>query len=236
MKLKHIFFDLDGTLLPMDYHEFVEGYFKLLAAKLAAHGFEAKELIQNIWIGMDAMIHNNGKQTNESVFWKKFEEVYGNKAPEAAPLLEEFYGKDFQTASRFCGKNENAADTIRLCKELGLDIVLATNPVFPKIATATRVQWTGLSLDDFTYYTVYENSSFSKPNLMYYINIMETLGYHPEECAMIGNDVSEDMIAAKTGMRVFLLTDCLINKEQKDISIYPHGNFKALQKWIREQC
>ena len=31
---------------------------------------------------------------------------------------------------------------------------------------------------------------------------------------MVGNDVTEDMVAEETGMQVFLLTDCLINKEK----------------------
>lgn len=32
---------------------------------------------------------------------------------------------------------------------------------------------------------------------------------------MVGNDVTEDMVAQSIGMQVFLLTDCLINKERK---------------------
>lgn len=50
---------------------------------------------------------------------------------------------------------------------------------------------------------------------------------------MVGNDVTEDMIATSIGMHVFLLTDCIINREQKDISIYPHGNFEQLMAYLR---
>lgn len=49
---------------------------------------------------------------------------------------------------------------------------------------------------------------------------------------MVGNDVSEDMIAQDLGMQVFLLTDCLINKENEDISRYPHGSFPQLMDYI----
>ena len=42
---------------------------------------------------------------------------------------------------------------------------------------------------------------------------------------MVGNDVNEDMVAETLGMKVFLLTDCLLNKDNKDISAYPHGGF-----------
>ena len=61
---------------------------------------------------------------------------------------------------------------------------------------------------------------------------MAKLKVYPEECLMVGNDVSEDMIAETLGMKVFLLTDCLINKENKDISLYPHGGFEELLAFI----
>ena len=33
-------------------------------------------------------------------------------------------------------------------------------------------------------------------------------------------------------MQVFLLTDCLINKENKDISKYPNGSFAELLEFL----
>ena len=50
---------------------------------------------------------------------------------------------------------------------------------------------------------------------------------------MVGNDVGEDMIARDLGMQVFLLTDCLINRKEKDISVYPNGSFDELMDYIR---
>ena len=45
---------------------------------------------------------------------------------------------------------------------------------------------------------------------------------------MVGNDVGEDMVVEALGMQVFLLTDCLINTQKKDITAYPHGSFEQL--------
>ena len=56
----------------------------------------------------------------------------------------------------------------------------------------------------------------------------------PEECLMVGNDVSEDMITEQLGMKTFLLTNCLINKENKNISHYPHGGFTQLHTYLKE--
>ena len=41
------------------------------------------------------------------------------------------------------------------------------------------------------------------------------------------------MVAQTLGMRVFLLTDCLINKHNKDLSGYPQGSFPELMTYIR---
>ena len=47
---------------------------------------------------------------------------------------------------------------------------------------------------------------------------------------MVGNDVGEDMVPTeKLGMKGFLLTNCLINKEERDINQYAHGDFEALK-------
>jgi hypothetical protein len=50
---------------------------------------------------------------------------------------------------------------------------------------------------------------------------------------MVGNDVGEDMIAQTLGMQVFLLTDCLINKNWENIEQYPHGSFPELMDYVR---
>ena len=88
--------------------------------------------------------------------------------------------------------------------------------------------------EDFEYFTTFENSHYCKPNLDYYREILEKRSLKPEECLMVGNDVGEDMVTEQLGMKTFLLTDCLINKENKDIAQYPHGSFEELKEYIRE--
>ena len=111
--------------------------------------------------------------------------------------------------------------------------VLATNPIFPAVATENRMKWAGLVPEDFEWYTTYENSCHSKPNPQYYLDILTQIGCKPEECVMVGNDVDEDMIAETLGLKVFLLTDCLINKSGQDIAKYPHGGFEELRTYLK---
>ena len=232
MKVTAILFDLDGTLLPMDQDDFTESYFSNLAAKAATKGYQPDALIDTVWAGTAAMVKNDGTKTNEAVFWELFAAKYGGDALNDIPFFEEFYRTDFQKAKELCGFAPMAKDIVHSLKARGLRVILATNPLFPAIATESRIRWAGLEPEDFELYTTYENSRHCKPNPEYYKDIMAELNLGPEECVMVGNDVGEDMIAEKLGMKVFLLTDCLINRKNEDISKYPHGGFNELKVFL----
>ena len=233
MAIRYIFFDLDGTLLPMDQDIFIKAYFSRLAAKLAPHGYDPEKLIKAIWGGTAAMVKNDGSVTNEDAFWNYFFTIFGAKAREDEPIFADFYRAEFQQVQNSCGFDPRAAQTVAALKEMGFTLVLATNPIFPAMATESRMAWAGLERGDFALYTTYENSRHCKPNPDYYRDILAHLGANAEECLMVGNDVTEDMVAATLGMNVFLLTDCLINKQNQDISRYPHGSFDALMTFIQ---
>lgn len=232
--IKTVLFDLDGTLLPMDQETFVKAYFGLLSKKLYPYGFEPKKLIDSIWYGTAAMIQNNGKCTNEEVFWNVFKKIYGEDVIKYHPIFEEYYKIEFQQVKDVCGYNILAKKVIEILKQKGKDLVLATNPIFPSVATNSRIKWAGLEKEDFKYISTYENSKFCKPNLEYYREILTKLNLHPEECLMVGNDVIEDAITSELGIKVFLLTDNLINKNNIDITIYPHGSFNELLEYIEQ--
>lgn len=233
MGIKAVLFDLDGTLLPMDQEVFIKAYFKGLSGKLAPLGYEPNQLIDAIWKGTAAMIQNGGSKLNEEVFWEVFASIYGPKGLEDKKYIDDFYRIDFQKIRDSCGFAPESEELILSLKEKGYRVILATNPIFPSIATESRMSWCNLSPDDFDYFTTYENCHYCKPNPKYYEEILEKAGLVPEECLMVGNDVDEDMIAQSLGMKVFLLTDCLINKHNKDISCYPQGSFDELIEFIK---
>lgn len=231
-KIKVVMFDLDGTLLPMDQDIFVKTYFGLLAKKMSHYGYEPKALIENIWKCIYAMIKNNGEETNETVFWKNFAQIYGESSIKDSPIFDEFYKNEFLNVKKVLGFNSKAKEVVHSLKEKGYRVILATNPVFPAVATNNRCRWAGLEPEDFELITTYENASYSKPNPKYFIEIMEKSNIAPEECLMVGNDITEDGAALKAGMSIFFLTDCLINKNNDDFSNYPHGDFDELMKYI----
>lgn len=231
--MKTVLFDLDGTLLPMDQDHFVKAYFGGLATTLIPYGYEPNRLIQNIWSGTKAMIKNNGSKTNEAAFWDHFASLYEEDVRKDEPLFAHFYENEFQLVRNVCGFSQEASKILAMLKEKGCRIILATNPIFPAIATHSRIRWAGLQPEDFEWITTYENSSHCKPNIEYYRDILAHIDESADNCIMVGNDVNEDMIAGELGMDVFLLTDCLINRDSKDLTNYPKGSFTELMTYLK---
>ena len=215
----------------MDQDEFVKTYFGLLGKRLTLEGYDGNELIKYVMAGTMAMLKNNGEKTNEETFWDLFSS-FVKTDDKLVKIFENFYETDFDKVELVTKRFDEAIKIIKLLKEKGYTLVLATNPIFPQIATYKRVKWAGLNPEDFTIITTYENSSYSKPNPDYYKSIVEKLGKNPNECLMVGNDVSDDMVVTKIGMKTFLLTNNLINANNEDINKYNHGDYNDLIKFI----
>jgi len=230
---KNVLFDLDGTLLPMDLKKFIDLYLQAFCRKFAHRlQIEPKTLVQGIWEGAAAMGQNDGECLNREVFWRALNNACNRDMREYEAAFDAFYRNEFVAAKAATSVNPAVAKSVALLKENGSRLIVATNPIFPKAATYTRIQWAGLNPDDFEYITVYDNCSYSKPNLNYYDEICHFCGIKPEESLMVGNDVDEDMCAAKLGLDTYLVTDCLINRRGKDIARYKHGSFEEFYEWL----
>ena len=228
-----ILFDLDGTLLPMDQDTFIHAYIGGLVKKAAPKGYDPRLLPKLIWAGTEAMVKNNGESTNEDVFWKTFSSLCGWDAKQDIALFEDFYWNEFQEVRHVCGFDPRAADTIKQFKALGYRVALATNPLFPAIATRQRIRWAGLKPEDFALVTTYENSRRCKPNPDYYREVLDKLGSEAEECIMVGNDVDEDILPARqVGMKTFLLEHSLLNRKGRDLTGIERGGFAELKEFL----
>lgn len=206
MRLKAILFDLDGTLLPMNQDLFMKYYFGALTKKIAPLGYKPEVLLNGIWTGIKAMVENDGTKTNEEAFWNAFSGFQGWDCRKDAQVFEDFYRNEFVAAKAACRPNPAAKEVVDFCKASGKRVILATNPLFPSVATENRIGWAGLSTEDFELITTYENCHYCKPNKKYYAEILEKTGLTPEECLMVGNNA--------------------------DISKYPRGGFEELKEYL----
>ena len=232
-KITTVLFDLDGTLIGMDQDEFIRLYFVIILEKLAGLGYDKSTMYEALETAIRATKKNDGSITNEARFWQTFNAAVGGASQELIDAILEFYGKDILTVlNGSCTPYPRANEIINTARSRGLRVVLATNPLFPAVATHARMRLGGMSPDDFEYITAYENSSYCKPNPDYFTELLNNLGISRDECVMIGNDTRDDFSALSLGIPVFILTECLINTRDVDLSTYPHGSFDDLIAYI----
>lgn len=224
-----ILFDLDGTLLPMDVHHFTKLYFGGL--QKAFPQYDAKKLIDGVLAGMKQMVSNNGSRTNEQAFIPAFEQASGINFAENEAAFLQYYRTDFAAVKAACTLPEESAQLIDILQNKGYQVAIATNPLFPQIATYSRLDWLGLDPKRFPLVTTYEDSHFAKPNPAYYTEVAQRLGVLPTDCIMIGNDVVEDGAAAQVGMTVMLVTDCLLNSQDLPTDNFWTGGMQQLLAW-----
>ncbi len=230
--LKAIFFDLDGTLLPMNEEEFTALYMRLLCKTMAGHGYDPQSMTKALWGGVGKMYHNDGSQTNEDAFWTYFAGELGDHVLQDKPLFDEFYRNEFREVGNICKANPYAVAAVRYAKAKGLKTVLSTNPLFPLAGILTRMSFVGLQEDDFDWITTYDNSSWCKPNPKYFEALCKQLNLSPDEVFVFGNNDVEDYACAKgAGIDCCLVGDMLLLHPDKQLRC-PHIAFDQMTAYI----
>ena len=234
MNIRHILFDLDGTLLPMVQEEFVRYYMPLLAKAYLEEGIrvDPKELIGAVWSGYEAMVKNDGTRTNREAFWSHMEGKLPVPRERAEEIALRFYAGDFNQAVCTTKPTELSDRIVKTAKAKGLETYLATNPVFPRCATMNRIRWAGLDAADFRTVTTYEDCVYCKPNPDYFKEILEEFHLDPAECLMVGNDVEEDLSIRALGVRTFLVTDTMENRKNLPADPDESGSLADLLEFV----
>jgi FMN phosphatase YigB (HAD superfamily) len=113
-----------------------------------------------------------------------------------------------------------------------LNVVIATNPVFPMRVVESRLARAGLAGFDFQLITSSENCRRCKPNPDYFNDILTQLKLPAEACLMVGNDSEHDLAARKVGIPTFLVDTWLIDRCDGDFTTDLRGDHSALLDFI----
>jgi len=228
-------FDLDGTLLRFVQDDFISVYFRELSKVFIKLGLDAEAAIKGVWVGTKAMVKNDGSKLNTQVFWESFSDFIGVKGKQLEAVetaCDSFYSNEFNVAKSVVKHSDIPERLVRSMAAKGYCIVLATNPLFPPCAVDSRLGWIGLDRNDFELITHYENSTFCKPDLSYYLEVFSKIKKSPEQCLMIGNNPAEDMCVGELGSETFLVTDFMENDLGLDITAFRHGSIEDLEMYL----
>ena len=231
--MKYILFDLDSTLYYLDEKNFLPVYFDAIGKKAIEIGYDYKVAMKAMYDGSINMSNSDGVKTNEQLFWEAFEKVTGPLPREDRAKFDSYYDTDFDKLKYMSKPVEGINDIIKVLKDKGYVLVVATNPVLPMTAQLTRMNWAGLDPKDFALITSFEEFHYSKPDPRFYLEVANKFNAQPEDCLMVGNDVRGDILAAKkAGLSVYLIKDFMSNHNNDDISNIPQGSFKDMLKYI----
>lgn len=222
--IQAVLFDLDNTLLLNDMKAFMPGYFGLLL-RHTPPPFAPDDFIQDVLHCTRVMMADGDTAvSNCDTFWTAFGERTKSDRAMLEAHFDDFYQNQFPQLQSLTQSYPQTADLIQTCFQANLQVVIATNPVYPRRAVEHRLAWAGVPVTAFPYtlITDYENMHATKPHLTYYEEILDKINCLPEQALMVGDDWENDIApAAKLGLFTYwinldgaepaepeILTDC----------------------------
>ena len=234
--IRAVLFDLDDTLLGNDTDPFVQRYFGLLsqytAVKMPPDQFTTallratREVINSTDISL----------TNHAVFWQAFSQFSATDVKVMEPFINEFYKDVFPQMRSLTSCRPVAQPLVDYCFRQGLQVIVATNPLFPKVAIEERLRWAGVPVaeQDYALVTTLENMHATKPNVAYYEEILQKVGIEADTAVMVGDDWTNDIEpAAQLGIRTFWINQNGVEPPDPSL-IEGAGTLDDFYKWIVE--
>ena len=225
-------FDLDGTLLPMDYDMFMKLYFHNIGDYFKER-LDPKLLAKYIMAATEVVITNKTGVSNEEKFMNHFENLVDGDIEWFKAEFIKFYKSQFKNVQASTYKSVEMRQAVDTLKEKGYKVVIATNPLFPMVANEERIKWAGFTRDEFDYVSCFEDSSYTKPHLEYYQGVLDKINKKPEQCYMIGNDIFDDLTAGHLGIETYLTTDHLVNKRELENTADHTGTYKDFLEFVQ---
>ena len=233
-----ILFDLDDTLLANPMDTFVPAYFRALTSFMAGE-LPPRLLIEQLLLATRAMDANRDPaRTNEQAFADAFFPGLGRDPDELQPVFERFYRDAFPGLRGMTAPVAGAREAVGWALGGGRQVVIATNPLFPRTAILQRMEWAGLTLDELpiALVTTYENMHATKVRPAYYHEIAERLGRRPAECVMVGDNWTWDVAhSVAAGMAAWWIAAPQAAAPDPDLEILGRGTLAEFLAFARRE-
>ena len=203
--LKAVLFDLDNTLIRFDEREFFEAYIPRIST-VFSDLMPPETLITKLLLSTQMLMNNNGQMPNAKYFMSSFCQGHEGYKEEIWNRLIKFYETEFDEFRPLVSVIPGVREIFMKLKELGVKLVIASNPIWPQVVQMKRLSWAGLGDWNFELVTSIENMYYCKPNIEYYLEVCKKINEKPGGCLMVGNDPVNDLIVAKISMKTFLVT------------------------------
>lgn len=203
--IKHILFDLDGTLLNSRDFQLRSQFILKTVTK-----FRKKGSLKRALAALNAIAQEYRSPSRPGTNYIRgvqvFSETMGIPIDEASELLEDTIKEVFPKLKRCFYPTPGAKKFVEWLKKNHPDIrlTLATNPVWTMEPVLLRLKWAELESDLFDEITSATTYSALKPSLAYYRGVLRDRP--AQEFLLVGNDERKDLPAIQLGIRTFILS------------------------------
>ena len=197
-----VFFDLDGTLLPMDVDVFMKSYFRALGGYVARMGIAPDQFMAGMKRGITAMATNDSGHANAESFWPEFlaciDLPEGVTADALQAAIGDFYENEFGELGADVQPNPAAARAIEAAGLEGRDVLMVGNNTKEDLA-ACQLGCEGFLVTDFLIDPVgFEVFSVRHGSMEKFADWVNSL----PECADPAQGVSDAIVPAAARERV----------------------------------
>ncbi len=227
--------DLDDTLLENPVSSFLSAYLTALSDQLSSYA-DPQQVISSLLAGTRQMIDNQRPDyTLKDVFDTTFYPSLGLVENDLLDALDHFYKQVYPGLKKYTNKKPDAIHFVEESIKHGHQVAIATNPLFPYTAIIQRLEWAGLSPENYPFAIIpsYETFHFTKPNPAYLAEVLALLGWPENAAVMIGDSYENDVACANSlGIPSYLISDNHhpINNETSNQA--ESGDFSRLQEWL----
>jgi FMN phosphatase YigB (HAD superfamily) len=201
---------MDYTLLDNPMSEFVPAYLQAISRELAPYA-DSDRVTEFLLAGTQVMMENQQPDcTLKEVFDSIFYSSLGLNQADLIEPIDQFYDEIYPSLKKYTRSRPEAIQLVEKAFELGYQVVIATNPIFPITAILQRLSWAGLSPDKYPFALIpsYESFHFTKPNPAYLAELLAHLGWPEGPVVMVGDDLVNDVRPANgLGIASFWVVD-----------------------------
>lgn len=232
-----LLFDLDNTLIKNSMSRFIPAYLDKLASFLNGVIPNSNSQIQSaILQGTEQMLSNiDPLLTLEEKFANYFYPALGVEKKDINSEINYFYKEIYPELQYVVDVIPAARNLLTRLAAKQVQMIIATNPLFPRMAILNRLLWAdlGIPTDYFSLISSYESFHFAKPNPAFYAELLSKIGWSNTPIGMIGNDWEMDIIPAeKIGIPTFFFGQTHDKNTLFRHSLSGNGDWQELSEWI----
>lgn len=223
--------DLDDTLLNTNLQAFIPAYFHSLSKELTPHA-APDIMLRALLKGTHSMNESDDfSRTLQDVFEAEFYPQLNVSRGEIEPAIERFYDNVFPNLGGLTTQVLDAKTFVDWAIAKGYRVAIATDPLFPRMATYHRLRWAGFDPTQFELVSSFENFHFTKTHPAYYAEVLGRMGWPEGPILMVGNDLERDIVPSKKlGLAAFHVDVESAPGLEKDAQ--PRGTLSDLIQWL----